>query len=97
MLIINKDTLKQVKQGILNPESRHESVKIVERMLEIKQTLSWRADAGTCCAQGGLILAVILSREVDLLQNALKALEKGDDAQAISCLDDYILLLERLW
>lgn len=95
MLIINKETVNQVKQGILSPESRAVSVEDVKRMLGIKQALLWRADAGTCCAQGGPDLSVLLAREVSLLENALNALEKGDDAQAISWLDDYSLLLER--
>ncbi len=95
MLIINTDALNQVKQKILSPESRQESIQTVKRMLEIKQTLLWRAEAGNCCSQGGFNLAVMLSREVDLLEDILKALENNDEAQALSRLDDYILRLEK--
>ncbi len=94
MLIINKRTLNEVKQRILQPESREETINTLKQMRQIKEALLWRADAGTCCASGGINLAVMLSREVDLLDNAIKALEKGNQAQALSWLDDYIFFLE---
>lgn len=95
MLIINKEAIDQVKGKIMNPQTRLESIEDIKRMLEIKETLLWRADAATCCAVGGLNLSTLLTREVNLLEKALAALEKGDEAKAISWLDDYSLLLEK--
>jgi hypothetical protein len=62
-------------------------------MLDIKQTLLWRADAGTCC--GSLCnIAASLSHEINLLENALSALDRGETSKAIQLLEKYELLLE---
>ncbi len=95
MLIVNRQTVDRVKGKIMSPATRLESIQDIKRILEIKETLLWRADAGICCVQVGSALSTLLAREVDLLEKALAALEKGDDAKAISWLEDYSLLLER--
>jgi len=55
-------------------------------MLEIKQALLWRADAGTCCA--GPVVANSFFAEVQLLEKALEALDKGDAGTAASLLEE---------
>lgn len=95
MLIISRETIDRVKDKILNPATRLESIQDIKRMLEIKETLLWRADAGTCCDPDASKLRNLLTREVELLGKALAALEQGEDAKAISWLEDYSLLLER--
>jgi hypothetical protein len=95
MLIINSETVDQIKRKISSPATRLEAIQDIKRMLEIKKALLWRADAGTCCAPDASELRNLLIREVDLLEKALASLEKGNDAEAVSRLEDYSVLLER--
>ena len=92
-LIINAETVKAIRQKLAEPARIREARADIKKMLEIKQTLLWRADAGTCC--GSLCnIATSLSREIGILENALNALEKGEPLEAIRSLEEYQQLLE---
>ena len=88
MLIINKETVDAIRQKLSAPEKKQEVVDDVERMLNIKQTLFWRADAGSC---GGSLcnLASQRDREVYLLEDILTALESNDNPRADFLLGEY--------
>ena len=93
MLIINPDTVKATRQKLADPARAQEAIADIKKMIEIKQTLLWRADAGTCC--GSLCnIASFLSREISVLENALNALGKNDKAEAIRSLEEYQHILE---
>ena len=47
MLIVDKSSVNAIKQKLDNSEKIQESIADVKKMLEIKQTLLWRADYGT--------------------------------------------------
>jgi len=88
MLLINKETVDAIRQKLSAPGKKQEVVDDVERMLDIKQTLFWRADAGSCC--GSLCnLASQLDREVYLLEDILTALENNDNPRADFLLGEY--------
>jgi hypothetical protein len=92
-LIINVEAIKAVRQKLAEPAQIQEARADIKKMLEIKQTLLWRADAGTCC--GSLCnIATSLSREISILENALNALEKGEKSTALQSLEEYEQLLE---
>jgi tetratricopeptide (TPR) repeat protein len=92
-LIINAETVKAIKQKLADPDRIQEAHAAIKKMLDIKQALLWRADAGTCC--GSLCnIATSLSREISILENAHNALEKGDNSQTIQALEEYEQLLE---
>jgi hypothetical protein len=92
-LIVNAETVKAIRQKLAEPARIQEARADIKKMLEIKQTLLWRADAGTCC--GSLCnIATSLSREISILENALNALEKGEKSTALQSLEEYEQLLE---
>jgi hypothetical protein len=92
MMIIDKDTVRATRQKLSNPARAHEVAETVRKMLDIKKTLLWRADAGTCC--GSLCsIASSLSRETTTLENVLAFLDKGDRAAAGRLLEEYEQLL----
>jgi exonuclease VII small subunit len=92
-LIINAKTVKTIRKKLAEPSRIKEAHADIKKMLEIKQTLLWRADAGTCC--GSLCnIATSLSREIVILENAFNALEKGEKSKAIQALEEYEHLLE---
>ena len=95
MLIIIKDSVANLVQNIASDGTRQESIDEVRRMLEIKQALLWRSDIASPCCGGSLCsLTSQLTREVAILENAVAALENGDDEGAIRLLEDYSTLLE---
>jgi hypothetical protein len=92
-LIINAETVKAVRQKLAEPAQIQEARADIKKMLEIKQTLLWRADAGTCC--GSLCnIATSLSREISILESVLNSLESGEKSKALQELGEYEQLLE---
>ena len=93
MFIVNKDSVKATRQKLDDPAKIKEAIADIKRMIEIKQALLWRADAGTCCGSLGDI-ASFLAREVTVLEKALNALQKDDKSEAIRSLEEYQQILE---
>jgi len=60
----------------------------VKRMVQIKSTLLWRADAACSCVGNGP--ATTLFMELSLLENALDCLEQGDVAAGASLLREFL-------
>lgn len=92
MLVVNVNTVKATRKKLDKPDKIDEVIADITRMIEIKKTLLWRADAGTCC--GSLCnIASYLSSEISLLENALSRLEKGDRDAARQLLSEYEQIL----
>jgi hypothetical protein len=87
MFIITREKIEALKQRLLDPAAAGRCRQELQKVLEIKQALLWRADAGTCCA--GPRLPSRLFAEVQLLEAALQALEAGDNHKAASLLEDF--------
>jgi hypothetical protein len=88
MLIITKESVQQLKEKLEHSGDVGQCREELEKMLEIKGCLLWRADTGCACA--GWQLPAHLFWEMQQLEAALVALERGDSAKAASLLDDYI-------
>lgn len=92
MLVVNANIVKTVREKLNAADKTYEVIDDIKRMIEIKKTLLWRADAGTCC--GSLCnIASSLTSEISLLENALTRLEKGDKASARQSLMEYEQML----
>jgi hypothetical protein len=90
MLIISKESVIAIKGKIAG--KRQECIADIERMVEIKQSHLWRADGGFCC--GGVCeLVSQLESEIEILQDALDAIKRGDDNKAASLLEGYAVFL----
>ena len=87
MLIITKDSVNSLKERLRNPNEASQCREELKKMLEIKETLLWRADAGSCCSAG--CTATALSRDVRLLEAALQAFEEGDASKAAWLLEEF--------
>jgi hypothetical protein len=92
MLIVNAEMVRAARQKLVDESKRDDVILDIKNMIEIKQALLWRADAGTCC--GSLFnIATSLSREISIMEKALNALEKDDNAESIFWLEEYEQLL----
>jgi hypothetical protein len=49
ILIVNAESVRAARQKLVGGCKRDEVIADIKSMIEIKQTLLWRADAGTCC------------------------------------------------
>ncbi len=68
--IINAERVKAIRKKLTDAAGAEEARADIKKMLEIKQTLLWRADAGTCC--GSLCnIATYLAHEITILENIL--------------------------
>ena len=93
MLIVDAETIKAIKQKLTDAAGFQEARAAIKKIIEIKQTLLWRADAGTCCGSLNNI-ATSLTCEIGILEGALNALGKGNTAEAVRSLEEYERLLE---
>ncbi|MFC2051009.1 hypothetical protein ACFLTN_07540 [Chloroflexota bacterium] len=94
MMIIDKDSVNATRQKIADPKKIKQAVKDVKKMLEIKEALLWRSEGMASCCGSLSNVSAQLTREVNMLENALAALENGDAAQATDLLQEYIQVLE---
>ena len=96
MLTISKETINSVmslKAKIADSEKRAECIADVENMIKIKESHLARADWGTCC--GNICnLAPQIDSELQMLQNILEILRKGDSTKVVSLLEDYIAFMQ---
>lgn len=93
-MIINKDSVSAAKQKLDDPGKTQEVIDDVRRMLEIKQALLWRSEAIAPCCGSLCSISAYLTHEVDILENALAALENRDTSQAADLLEEYVHILE---
>jgi hypothetical protein len=97
MLMISKEAMHSVmslKEKLADPEKRAECIADVENMIKIKESHLARAEWGSCC--GNICnLASQIDSELQMLQNTLEVLRKGDSTKASSLLEDYIALLQK--
>jgi hypothetical protein len=97
ILIISKEQVEKLIEKLADPAKLDESRAELEKMLEIKSALLWRAADGIqpCCGTFCEI-RTCLDSEVQVLQEALDALNKRDIDKTSSLLKDYIKYLELL-
>jgi phosphoribosylaminoimidazolecarboxamide formyltransferase/IMP cyclohydrolase len=97
ILIISKEQVERLIGKLADPAKFNESKAELEKMLEIKSALLWRAADGIqpCCGTFCEI-RTCLDSEVQVLQEALDALDKRDIDKTASLLKDYIKYLEML-
>jgi hypothetical protein len=95
MLIISKEQVEKLIGKLADPAKLDAAKAELEKMLEIKSALLWRAADGIqpCCGTFCEI-RTCLDSEVQVLQEALDALNKKDIDKTSSLLRDYIKYLE---
>jgi hypothetical protein len=94
MMIINKDTVSATLSKIADPKKISQAIKDVKKMLEIKEALLWRSEGMAPCCGSLSNVSAHLTREVDILEHTLAALESGDKSHASDLLQEYINLLK---
>ncbi len=94
MMIIDKDSVSATKQKLAEPKKIKQAVKDVRKMLEIKEALLWRSEGMAPCCGSLNNISAQLTREVNILENTLSALQNGNTAQAADLLQEYIQVLE---
>ena len=92
MFVINREKIETLKGRLGRSDEASQCLWDMKKILEIKETLLWRAEVGPCCA--GSSLAPRLFEEVRLLEKTLQALEKGDNGKAAMLFDDFASRVE---
>ncbi len=93
MYIITREGVESLIKRLLNENEAGGCRAELEKMLEIKEVLSWRADAGPCCA--ARVMSPGLYGEAQLLQEALDAFDRRDYQKAASLIKDFSHEAER--
>ena len=86
MLMISKEAMHSVmslREKIADPKKGAECIADVENMIKMKESHLARAEWGSCC--GNICnLASQIDSELQMLQNTLEVLRKGDSTKASS-------------
>ncbi len=97
MFMISKEAMNSVmslRDKMADPKKKAECIADVENMIKMKESHLARAEWGACC--GNIrSLASQIDSELQMLQNTLGVLRKGDSTKASSLLEDYIALLQK--
>ena len=94
MLIIDKDSVNDIRHKLNDAGKTEDVADDVRRMLDIKQTLLWRSEAMSPCCGSLQEISSYLTFEVTTLENTLNALESDNTAQASFLLGEYERFLE---
>jgi hypothetical protein len=92
-VIINAERVKAIREKLTDPVKAEEALADLKKIIEVKQMLLWRADAGTCCGSLGNITTALI-HEVTILENALDSAVNGRKTDAVLALKEYEQLLE---
>lgn len=93
MYVITREGVNSLIRRLTNPAEAGGCRSELEKMLEIKEALSWRADAGPCCA--ARVMSPGLFGEAQTLQAALDAFDKGAYEEAASLVVEFSHEAER--
>jgi len=96
VLLISKGQVEKLIDKLGDPDRFDESKAEMEKMLEIQSSLLWRADGPRSCCGSLEGVKVCIESEVQVLEEALGALDKKDIDKASSLLRDYIKYMELL-
>jgi hypothetical protein len=93
MYVITKEGVDSLIRRLLDPAEGSGCRSELKKMLEIKEVLSWRADAGPCCA--ARVMSPGLFGEAQLLQAALDAFDRGSYQEAAELVGEFSTEAER--
>lgn len=93
MYVITRDGVESLIRRLLDASEASDCRSELQKMLEIKEVLSWRADAGPCCA--ARVMSPGLFGEAQLLQAALDAFDKGNYREAAALVSEFSHEAER--
>ena len=93
MYVFTKEGVESLVRRLLDPVEAGGCRSELEKILEIKEVLSWRADAGPCCA--ARVMSLGLYGEAQLLQAALDAFDRGAYHEAAALVGEFSHEAER--
>ena len=93
MLIISRKQVDNLIKKLTDPAKLDKCRDEVKKMLEIKSALLCRAEPQPCCGSYEEIKTCLTS-EIQILQEALDALDDGNVTRAVSLLTEYKGYLE---
>jgi hypothetical protein len=96
VLVISKEQVENLINKLSDPAKFDECRDELEKMLEIKSVLLWRAGGPRSCCGSLEEIKVCLDSEVQILEEVLDALDKDNIPRASSLLRDYTNYLELL-
>jgi hypothetical protein len=99
MLLIDKENVRKditaIKEKLANPERKTECIANIKKLIDMKQSHIWRADAGSCGRNVCGLVVPLLEIEIETLQRALNAVKENDSDKAAALLEDYLAFLEK--
>jgi hypothetical protein len=87
MLLIDDEQLKALIDRLASPKQYQQCLEEIQRMVEIKQALLWRADASVGCC--GWPTVMRFTYEVQLLEDALESYKEQQIEKTAKLLEDY--------
>jgi hypothetical protein len=93
MYVISREGVESLTKRLLNPSQARDCRAELEKLLEIKEVLSWRAEVALCCA--AQVMSPGLYGEAQTLRAALDAYDRGDYEEAAALVSEFSQEAER--
>ncbi len=87
MLLIDDGQVRSLKDRLFKLEQRQQCLEEIQRMIEIKKTLLWRADTAVACC--GWPTVMRFTNEVQLLESVLEAFQEQNIEKTAALLEEY--------
>jgi hypothetical protein len=93
MYVITREGVESLRKRLLDPSQARDCRAELEKLLEIKEVLSWRAEVALCCA--AQVMSPGLYGEAQSLRAALDAFDKGSYEEAAALVSEFSQEAER--
>ncbi len=91
-----REGIRDIKEKLTLPSKKMECIADIEKIIDMKESHIWRADAGSC--RGNVCdISSQIEIEVGILQNAVGAIKEGDNKRAVASLEDYVAFIEKYY
>ena len=87
MYVITREGVQTLIERLRDPVQAKHCRAELEKLLEIKEVLSWRAEVALCCA--AQVMSPGLYGEAQTLRAALDAFDKGNYPEAASLVSEF--------
>jgi hypothetical protein len=89
VIVVNADSIKRVREMIETSSHPEEAYNEVKKMLAVKRKMRSYSDYYPCCGNNRQDTFISLNSEIELLKEALAALEHNETAHAVDLLKQY--------
>ena len=100
MFMIDKEGVRKdiraIEEKLTSLSKKMECIADIEKIIDMKESHVWRADAGSC--RGNVCdISSQIEIEIGILQDAVGSIKEGNNKRAVASLEDYVAFIEKYY